>query len=90
MLDFSALDAFSRRDIFKGAVAAGLIPFGPDGTDTRLPDDPLAKVREKRFPTLVAIIRAQIDSLWCGHQGDDACQVAREVLIDTDHLPTRL
>ncbi|GAA5510745.1 GMC family oxidoreductase N-terminal domain-containing protein [Novipirellula caenicola] len=89
MLDFSSLDTFSRRDILKGSLAAGFLPFGLGGSDNH-PDCPIQTIREKRFPTLVAIIRAQIDSLWCGHQGDDACQVAREVLVYAEHLPARL
>jgi len=90
MLDFSGLEPFSRRDFFTTATAAGLLPFGLGSSETHIADDPLEKVRTKRFPTLVAIISAQIDSLWCGHQGDDACTVAREVLIYADHLPKRL
>ncbi|MCG8650412.1 MAG: GMC family oxidoreductase N-terminal domain-containing protein, partial [Pirellulales bacterium] len=90
MLDYSALDTFARRDLFKGVAAAGLLPFGLGGQSSKIPDYPLNDVREKRFPALVAIVRAQIDSLWCGHQGDNACQVAREILVYASHLPKRL
>jgi hypothetical protein len=90
MLDFSSLELFARRDLFKGALAAGLLPFGLGGDPDKIPDCPLDIVRRKRFPTLVAIVRAQIDSLWCGKQGDDACQVAREILVYASYLPKRL
>ena len=92
MLDFSSLEFFSRRDVLKGSVAAGLIPLGlgqkkaADG----IPECPLEIVRKERFGTLVAIVRAQVDALWCGRQGDDACQIAREILIYADHLPRRI
>ncbi len=42
------------------------------------------------MPVLVAIVRAQIDTLWCGRQGDDACTVAKEILVYAEHLPKRL
>ena len=91
MLDHSHFDAFARRDVLKGLAAAGLLPFGlGGGSKPKIPERPLDVVRKKRFPVLVAILRAQIDALWCGKQGDDACQVAREFLVYADHLPKRL
>ncbi len=90
MLDFSSLERFARRDLFKGLALSGLLPFGLGGDANKIPDCPLHIVRTKRFPTLVAIIRAQIDSLWCGRQGDNACEVAREVLVYAEHLPKKL
>ena len=96
MLDFSSLEFFSRRDFLKSVglastAASGLLPFGLGSEGiSHIPDDPLEKVRTTRFKTLVAIIQAQIDSLWCGRQGDSACQVAREILVYANHLPKRL
>jgi choline dehydrogenase-like flavoprotein len=90
MLDFSSLELFARRDLLKGTLAAGWLPFGLGGGPEKIPDCPLDIVRRKRFPTLVAIVRAQIDSLWCGKQGDDACQVAREILVYGSYLPKRI
>ena len=92
MLDFSSLEFFSRRDVLKGSLAAGLLPFGfgvkkaADG----FPECPLDVVRRDRFGTLVAIVRAQVDTLWCGRQGDDPCEIAREILVYADHLPRRI
>ncbi|MFU7558671.1 GMC family oxidoreductase N-terminal domain-containing protein [Roseiconus sp. JC912] len=51
---------------------------------------PLADIKEKRFPTLVAILSAQIDALWCGRQGDNAAAVACDVLKYAAHLPWRV
>ncbi|MFK8112708.1 MAG: GMC family oxidoreductase N-terminal domain-containing protein [Rubripirellula sp.] len=90
MLDFSSLEIFGRRDLLKGSLIAGFLPFGLGKQKDEIPDRPLKVVYEKRFPTLVAIIRAQIDSLWCGRQGDSACEVAKEVLVYANHLPPRL
>lgn len=103
MDDLSALDNLSelgnlaltetldRRQFSKAALTAGLLPvslFGLGKPST--PDCPMRTIREKRFETLVAILRAQIDSLWCGRQGDNACQVANDVLRYADHLPYRM
>lgn len=91
MLDFSSLEFFARRDFCKAALATGLLPFGLGGGGVeKIPPCPLRIVRQKRFPTLVAIVRAQIDALWCGQPGDDACQVSREILVYAEHLPKRL
>lgn len=90
MLDFSSLDVFARRDFFKGATAAGLFGLGFGDLGFGMPERPLDVVRKKRFPTLVAIVAAQIDTLWGGHQGDNACQVARDVLRYAEHFPQRL
>lgn len=90
MLDFAPLETFARRDFVKTVGLAGLLPFGLGGVGDDPPPCPLQVVYEKRFPALVAIIRAQIDALWCGYQGDDACTVAKEVLQYAEHLPRRL
>ena len=105
MLDFSPLEElarifgadsdsrFDRRSFLRGASVAGVLPFGlgkqKNATD-RIPPYPMQIVREKRFETLTAVIRAQIDSLWCGRQGDNACQVANEIIIYGSHLPRRM
>lgn len=94
MLDLSIFDTFGRRDFVKSAGAAGLLPFGlklggPKAADD-LPVRPLRPAQTDRFDVLVAIMRAQIDALWCGHQGDNACEVSREVLTYASHLPRRL
>ena len=90
MLDFSSLETFGRRDFLKSASVAGILPFGLGSDPDKLPDCPLEDVYKKRFPVLVAIVRAQIDTLWCGRQGDDACAVAKEILVYAQHLPKRL
>ncbi|TWT52490.1 GMC oxidoreductase [Rubripirellula amarantea] len=90
MLDLSSFEIFSRRDVLRSAAVAGLLPFGLGNNDRKIPDCPLEPVYNKRFKTLVAIIEAQIDTLWCGHQGDNACEVAREILVYASHLPKRL
>ena len=92
MLDFSSLESLSRRDLLKGGAITGLLPFGlgKGKSPNAIPDCPLKVVYEKRMETLVAIVRAQIDSLWCGRQGDRACDVAREIMVYAEHLPRRL
>ncbi|WP_182870051.1 GMC family oxidoreductase N-terminal domain-containing protein [Rhodopirellula sp. JC639] len=103
MDDLSSLDNLSilgtrpfareidRRQFGKGAVAAGLLPLGLFGwADKPTRECPMQTIREKRFETLVAIMAAQIDSLWCGRRGDNACQVANDVLRYADHLPYRM
>ncbi len=90
MLDFSSLEQFGRRDFLKSATAAGVLPFASNGGASEIPDRPLEVVYKKRFPVLVAIVRAQIDALWSGRQGDNACAVAKEILIYVEHLPKRL
>lgn len=90
MLDFSALETFGRRDFVKSAAVAGVLPFGLGSDPDKIPDCPLEPIYNKRFPVLVAIVRAQIDALWCGRQGDNACEVAKEILIYAEHLPKRL
>ncbi|KAA5543189.1 NAD(P)-binding protein [Roseiconus nitratireducens] len=89
MDELSSLDILGRRDFAKYAVSAGLLPLGLFPALSQ-PECPLRDVREKRFDSLVAILRAQIDSLWCGHQGDNACQVAVELLRYASHLPYRM
>ncbi|PNY33959.1 hypothetical protein C2E31_25725 [Rhodopirellula baltica] len=78
----------SRRSFNATALASGLLPFSLFG-DSK-PSCPLQSIREKRFDTLVAILAAQIDSLWCGRQGDQAHAVACDVLTYAAHLPTRV
>ncbi len=90
MLDFSSLEIFARRDFLKSATIAGMLPWGMGSGSDDIPDRPLAVVYQKRFPVLVAIVKAQIDALWCGRQGDDACTVAQEILVYAEHLPKRL
>jgi choline dehydrogenase-like flavoprotein len=85
-----------RRDFLRGTAATGLLPFAfgnrksGNTNGIKIPDNPLQILREKRFKTLVAIIRAQIDALWCGHQGDNACQIANEILCYLSYLPKRI
>jgi hypothetical protein len=90
MLDLSSLDIFTRRDVLRSAALAGLLPFGLGSNDNKIPDFPLEPVYDKRFKTLVTIVEAQIDALWCGRQGDNACEAAREILVYAEHLPKRL
>ncbi|MGB7346632.1 MAG: GMC family oxidoreductase N-terminal domain-containing protein [Pirellulaceae bacterium] len=87
---------FDRRSFIRGAAAAGILPFGlgrnsgGDQSGIKIPDNPLQIIREKRFDTLVAIVRAQVDALFCGRQGDNACQIAREILCYVSYLPKRI
>lgn len=92
MLDLSSLEHFGRRDFIRGIGAAGLLPFafGGEKASDGLPVQPLRPAQTDRFDVLVAIVGAQIDSLWCGTQGDNACEVARDVLTYASHLPRRL
>ena len=87
MSDFSHLELFGRRDFIKGGVAAGLLPFG---LKPKKSPHPIKDVGDEHFETLVAIVRTQIDSLWCGRQGDNACQVARDILTYMCHVPIRV
>ncbi|MCD0459338.1 GMC family oxidoreductase N-terminal domain-containing protein [Roseiconus lacunae] len=83
----------NRRDAHKAALAGGLLPFSifPDGLfGNGKANCPLQTIREKRFDTLVAILAAQIDALWCGRQGDCARAVACDVLTYASHLPWRM
>ncbi|QDV44172.1 GMC oxidoreductase [Stieleria neptunia] len=103
MDDWSSLDNLSelgstalaseiqRRHFGQAALAAGVFPlslFNWGGKPKQ--DCPMNTIREKRFDTLVAIMAAQIDALWCGRQGDSACQVAKDLLRYADHLPHRM
>ena len=106
MLDLSSLEFFSeafeeselrfhRREILRGGLIGGILPFGlgrlgrkSDGIN--VPENPLQILCEKRFDILVAIVRSQIDSLWNGHQGDSAYQVAREIVTYISYLPKRM
>ncbi len=90
MYDLSSLETFARRDLLKGGVAAGLLPFGLGGKKDGKSSCPVNDIREHNFPTLVAIIRAQVDSLWCGRRGDDPCRIANDVLVYVNHLPQRI
>lgn len=90
MLDFSSLESLGRRDLLKSVAVAGLLPWGLGSDSIKVPACPLEPVYSTRFPTLVAIVRAQVDALWCGHQGDDPCQIAREILVYAEHLPNRI
>lgn len=88
---FFKLEKFDRRQFSKGAVAGGIFPIGLFGLgEPAKPESPIRTIREKRFETLTAIMAAQIDSLWCGRQGDSACQVANDLLRYASHLPHRV
>lgn len=86
-----SLEIFSRRDLLKGGAAASILPFG---LGKKRQDNknacPIQDAREKHFPTLVAVVRTQIDSLWCGRQGDSACQIANDVFVYASHLPPEI
>ncbi|MCO8121044.1 GMC family oxidoreductase N-terminal domain-containing protein [Stieleria sp. TO1_6] len=89
--DVVSSQSLGRREFGKGALAAGVFPFGLlQGLFGSKPDCPLQVIREKRFDTLTAILSAQIDSLWCGRQGDHACHVANDLLRYASHLPYRM
>ena len=85
-----------RRDFLRGTALAGILPFGFGRKDTviengiEIPANPLKIIREKRCDALAAVIRAQIDTLWCGRQGDDASQIVNEILVYVSYLPRRV
>ncbi|NNE00261.1 MAG: GMC family oxidoreductase [Pirellulaceae bacterium] len=104
MLEFSSLERIAqlftatgdtlidRRGFIRGAAAGGILPFGlgRNSGDPKIPDCPLKIIREKRFETLVACVRAQLDALWCGRPGDNPCIVAQEILTYASYLPKRM
>lgn len=93
--DLSSLD---RRSLLKGCVPAAFLPFGllnrsrKKDAGLEIPDDPLAIVRDKRMPTLIAMIEAQVDVLWCGShfRRDSACEIAQDILVYMSYLPKRV
>lgn len=81
----------NRRDFATQALAGGIFPASLFGLGKSAKQKcPIQTIREDRFDTLVAIVAAQIDALWCGRRGDDPCQVAREILRYAAYLPHRM
>ncbi|MEM9827316.1 MAG: GMC family oxidoreductase N-terminal domain-containing protein [Planctomycetota bacterium] len=86
------MEFFGRRRFLQSGAALGILPlaWGGDKAADGLPVCPLKPVYEDRFDTLVAIVNAQIDALWCGKRGDNPCEVAKDILTYAKHLPRRL
>lgn len=83
-------NALGRRNLFKTGILAGLFPFNPFAKTKPKNECPIRSIREKSFESLVAILAAQIDAVWCGRQGDHACSVANDLLGYASHLPYRM
>jgi len=94
--------ALDRRTILKASLASPLLPLGllnrrrsqrqGQTQELEIPDDPLGIVRAKRLPTLIAMINAQVNVLWCGSNlpRDNACEIAEDILTYMSYLPKRL
>lgn len=81
----------SRREMLRtatGGAALGILPFELGGEPTSA--ELMQTLRTKRFPAIVAIVNAQIDSLFGGHGGDDPVECAREFIDYLSYLPARL
>ena len=91
-------ESLSRRQLLKASLPALFFPLALRQTaaaqepQLEIPDDPLAIIREKRLPTLTAMISAQIDVLWCDSncQRDNACEVVEDILTYMSYLPKRI
>ena len=87
-------ESIDRRSLLKTCVPALLLPVAlcsgsAKAKDLEIPDDPLAIVRQKRLPTLVAMIEAQVDALWCGSPNyrDSAHEIAEDILVYLSYMP---
>lgn len=89
-------DGFSRREFLGASTAAlGVLPFGlgrllRGGDGDSIIGDPIGALCGKLFPTLVAFLEAQMQSLWCGPPGDCPREVARDYIRYVSHLPKQL
>ena len=87
-----------RRAMLKTSVPVALLSSGLFGRrqtkkkELEIPDDPVGIVRAKRLPTLIAMINAQVDVLWCGsnQRPDNVCEIAEDILVYLSHLPKRI
>ena len=99
MAEVAETKSFSidRRSLFKACVPAMLLPAALSLSSAKadqfeIPENPLAILRQKRLPTLVAMIQAQVDALWCGSPNfrDNASQIAEDILVYMSYMPKRL
>ena len=87
-----------RRSLLKACFPATLLTLGlfnrsgSKEQELEIPDDPLAIVREKRLPTLRAMVNAQVDVLWCGsnHCRDNVDEIVEDILVYMSYLPKRI
>ena len=87
-----------RRSMLKASLPAALLSlglfnrFGSKEQELELPEDPLAIVRAKRLPTLTAMIKAQVEVLWCGsnHCRDNVGEIVEDILVYMSYLPKRI
>ncbi len=94
----AAVESLSRRSLLKACLPALFFPFGFTGTshaqegELEIPDDPIGIVREKRLKTLVAMVNAQVDVLWCNSHcpPDNAYEIAQDILVYMSYLPKRI
>lgn len=90
--------SLDRRALLKASLPAMLFPVGLFKSSARkhqpaeFSGDPLSDIAAKRMPTLVAIIEAQVDVLWCGSNlpRDNSCEIAKEILNYISYLPKRI
>lgn len=89
--EFACERPIDRRQFGKIGFAGGIFSTGLFGLgNSKQAECPIRTIREKRFETLVAILAAQIDSLWGGHLGDHPCAVANDTLRYASYLPRRM
>ena len=95
--EVAAAESLDRRSLLKACVPALLIPAAlnpspASASDFEIPENPLAIVRQKRLPTLVAMIAAQVDTLWCGSPGfrDNPHEIAEDILVYMSYMPKTL
>ena len=94
----ATVESLSRRSLLKASLATLFFPLGLTGIaraqerELKIPEDPLAIVREKRFQTLVAMINAQVDVLWRNSNcpPDNAYEIAEEILVYLSYVPKRI
>lgn len=89
--------ALDRRSLLKRCMPALLLPVALNSgaahaKELEIPDNPLAIVRQKRLPTLIAMIEAQVDILWCGSPSfrDNASEIAEDILTYMSYMPKRI
>ena len=95
--EVAAAESLDRRSLLKACVPALLVPAAlnpspASANDFEIPENPLAIVRQKRLPTLVAMIAAQVDTLWCGSPNfrDNPHEIAEDILVYMSYMPKTL
>lgn len=83
-----------RRSFLVGSTAALASPVVSQSASANpvccIGDNPVGCIRgSSKFKVLVALLEAQLESLWCGPPGDHPVSVADDVLRYAEHLETR-